>query len=554
MSVRLPLGISDFKKVREGDYTFVDKSLLIAEVLDYPTEVILLTRPRRFGKTLNLSMLRYFFDMSTPANRQLFDGLAIAASKHIKQQGSCPVVFITFKDLKANNFEHFSQGLQRLLAETYQSYGYLEEGLAPLDRNAYSEIVSGKANHTRMVEAIFNLTKWLHERHGQNVVLLIDEYDTPIHTAWSAGYFPEAINMIRGLFGKALKDNENLKKAVLTGILRISNGSIFSDLNNVSVFTLLNNSFSDRFGFTGEEVRELLTQAGRENQMEVVAGWYNGYRVGATTIYNPWSMAQYIQRNEGFIPYWVNTSSNLLIRELLLKAGPEIHEGIQVLITGGTFRTRVLEHAVFSDFMDNTKAFWSFLLFSGYLTVAEAHWDDDHFVYDLKIPNREVGFLYKEIFVNWLDSRVGDSRLQALLKTLIAGEFQQFENLLNMLVRGVLSYYDTAGRQPERVFHAFVLGLLLNLGNRYEISSNKEAGLGRYDILMRPRNQVDPGIIIEFKSSSGEDREKGLQQALDQIRQRDYATALREAGVSRWWAVAVSYHGKAVLVRGMQGF
>ena len=396
------------------------------------------------------------------------------------------------------------------------------------------------------------LMQLLERKHGRKVMLLIDEYDTPIQTSYSNGYYLSVVTFLQGLLGKALKGNTALEKALLTGILRVARESIFSDLKNVGVFSLLEHPFSDKFGFTESETEQLLQLAALASEMDAVRSWYNGYLMGKTVIYNPWSLLSFIASPEqGCRPYWVNISSNDLVREQLLHTSNETQEALQRLLRGETVETAVHEQTVFRDLSYDAQTLWSFLLFCGYLTVIDRTYKRNRQFYTLAIPNTEVMQLYQDIFMGWLIRRIGSDKVDALLKSLVEGHFETFGAVLAELVRATLSYYDTAGDTSERVYHVFVLGGLVHLGDRYFIRSNRESGFGRYDLLMVPRNKTDRGVILEFKvAEKPEGLDNALVEALDQIEKRHYGTELKSAGIKVRDEIAVAFCGKQVRVRG----
>ncbi|MDJ0840010.1 MAG: AAA family ATPase [Acidobacteriota bacterium] len=554
MGLKLPIGIDDFQRVIEDGYHYVDKSMFIAEVLETSALVQLITRPRRFGKTINMSMLHAFFDAGRPDNAALFEGLAIQKSPWFGRLGCHPVIFLTFKDLKAPSYDAFLKLFSRMIAEVYRDRDYLIENLSSFDAEDFRAIAKNQTDEAGLINSLGLLMKFLARRHNSKVILLIDEYDSPIHNGYADGYYKEIAGFMRGLLGKALKGNKVLEKAVLTGILRVARESIFSDLNHVDVFTMLSLPFSDKFGFTETETEDLLRQADLTERIEAVKQWYNGYLAGETTIYNPWSILNYIDKEkEGFRPHWVNTSSNELIKRQLIDAAPQVLDDFQALLKGEPVETLIREHTVFDDLNRNPDTLWSFFLFSGYLKVKEKTNKDGEFYYRLAIPNSEVWLLFKNIIRGWLHRDIGPVKVNRYLESLIDGDIRTFGSFLQEMVRSVFSYYDTAKPNPEKVYHAFTLGLLVHLNGRYEITSNREAGYGRYDVCMRPRNLEERGIIIEFKIAESSDQmEAALQEGLEQIETRRYGTELEKAGVALRSEIAVAFCGKEVRLRGRE--
>lgn len=550
MRLKLPIGLDDFARIIEDQYTYVDKTLLVEEVLQDSASVQLITRPRRFGKTLNMSMLSHFFDHRANS-RDLFRGLAIEQRPCFDQQGQFPVLFLSFKDLKASSYTLFLGLFRNTMSRLYRRHDYLLKDLGPLDTDTFMDIARGNGDEADLMEALFQLMEMLHQHHGKKVVLLIDEYDSPIHEAYSAGYYEEMITFMRGALGRLLKSNASLHKAVLTGILRVAKESIFSDLNNIQVYSLLDKVFADKFGFTETETQALLEEAGLGDEMGAVGDWYNGYRIGGSIIYNPWSLISFLKTpDEGCRPYWVNTSANLLVREQLLHASLEAQNALKSLLNGESVTTLVNDQTVFRDIQRDDGTLWSFLLFSGYLTVRDTWLVDERRHYALAVPNKEVLQLFQDIFMGWLRREFGTTNTQELLTALIEGDTPLFGERLGELVCSILSYYDTAGKAPERVYHTFVLGLLAHLTYRFTIRSNRESGMGRYDVMLLPKDPRDRGIVMEFKTAeSPETIDDALSEALAQMARRQYVKELKDAGVTVTSEIAVAFSGKVVEVR-----
>lgn len=550
MVLKVPIGIDDFKEVIEGGFVYVDKTLMIEEVQAQPAKVLLLPRPRRFGKTLCMSMLAHFFDLAS-ASRDLFRGLAIESRPCFERQGTAPVLFISFKNLKAPSYELFLRKFRALVKRLYRDHLYLSDQLGTLDREDFYALAKGVDDPADLASALFELSQLLYQHHGKQVVLLIDEYDSPIHEGYAAGYYEQVIGFMRDCLGSALKGNSALEKAVLTGILRVAKESIFSDLNNVDVFTLLERPFADKFGFTEDETAALLQRAGLSDHMAKVRGWYNGYLIGDTVIYNPWSLLKFMNNpSEGCRPYWVNTSANLLVREQLLHASVSVQDALKSLLNGGVVQTTISDQTVFRDLQRDDSTLWSFLLFSGYLTVASWEEQDRDRLYNLRVPNEEVLWVYEDIILGWLRREVGTNEVEGLLRALLEADIPMLQERLANLVAATLSYYDTGGKGQERVYHMFVLGLLAHLSGRYTIRSNRESGLGRYDLMMLPKNPADRGIIMEFKAATDSCQlEPCLEAALAQMESRHYAQELEAAGITHYSEIAVAFFGKQVALR-----
>jgi hypothetical protein len=551
--MKLPLGISDFKELREENYYYVDKSLFIKEVIDRDGKVILLPRPRRFGKTLNLSMLRYFFEARQESLAHLFAGLAIEAETSVmQQQGQYPVIFVTFKDCKEPTLERFLGKISRLLKILYEEYKpVLYPELTKSERQDYDVIVEQSGGIVDWEEALKFLMRVIHRHKGKRVIVLLDEYDTPIHAGQEHGYYEDVISFMRNLMSGALKDNSDLEKGVVTGILRIAKESIFSGLNNLDVLSLLRPEFQEFFGFTENDIEQLI-QDFSISEAEILKIWYDGYMFGNKVIYNPWSVVNFIASHDQLPrPYWINTSSNVLLRDLVTHSEPSFQAQMEILLAEEAIQSPLNENIVLRELTQDDTNIWSLLVFSGYLKPVRWEFRDDELIYELAIPNREVRSFYRQTIKSWLRQMVGGMRLQNLLHALLQTNWKTFGKLLKDMVLAVLSYHDTARKNPEKVYHAFVLGLLTNLSDRYHIRSNRESGYGRYDVLMIPHQKSAPGFIFEFKkidSPDDKDEKQAMQSALQQIKEREYATELQAQGIKRIWGVGVVVEGKQVWV------
>ena len=555
MSHKLPIGLSDFREIRENDYYYVDKSLFIQQILDCSGKVLLLPRPRRFGKTLNLSMLRYFFEKRQESLAHLFKGLAIEhKTVAMQHQGQYPVIFLTFKDCKETTAEKCFNQIRGLLKGLYLEYkALLYEELVSEEQQDYDIITDKQGNIVDWENTLKFLMRIIHQQTGKRVIILLDEYDTPIHAGQEFGYYDDIIIFMRNLLSGALKDNIDLEKGVLTGILRIAKESIFSGLNNLDVFSLLCPEFQDSFGFTESEIKLLSEDFSLSDaQLSALKTWYDGYLFGNRVIYNPWSVLKFIARsNQIPRPYWINTGSDALLRDLITYSEPGFQSQIETLLSGGSIQTPLYENIVLRDLRNNEQNIWSLLLFSGYLKSETIGFSEDELIYDLTIPNREVRSFYRQTIRVWLQQTLGSQRLRELLHSLTQADWRNFAKRLKEIVLSVLSYHDTAGEAPERVYHAFVLGLLTHLSDRYLIRSNRESGYGRYDVLMIPQNKGEPGFIFEFKKidpPEDNNADEAMQSALQQIKDREYATELREQGVKPIWGIGVVVDGKQVWV------
>ncbi len=559
---KIGIGISDFRKLREDDFLFIDKSMLIAEILGTGAEVILLPRPRRFGKTLNLSMLRYFFERHDDVAerqraKQLFHGLAIRDLQDFEDHfARYPVIFLTFKDVKEISFEDSLYKIKDSVASEYKRY---KEILASLDMgekgyfDAITTMTGGKAEYSLSLK---KLSEYLTLVYDTAPVILIDEYDTPIHAAWQYGYYDEMIAFMRGLLSGAFKDNPHIFKGVITGILRVAKESIFSDLNNLGVYTILSAPFSDKFGITKQELHNILTQYDLSDRMTEIDSWYNGYRFGDTTIFNPWSILNFMEEIPPHPkPYWANTSSNALIKDLITQGSMDVRENIKRLINGETIDSVIDENIVFPDLKKKEQYIYSLLFFSGYLKCEKEIMGPRQLRCILSVPNEELKYIFENIIAGWLTEEFENQKLKTMLHALVTENIDQFQRLLNEFVITTLSFFDAKGKNPEAVFQAFILGMLLNLGSEYEINSNRELGYGRYDVLALPKDKSRPAILMELKSITGfyeEEPDKAINKAIEQVKERGYALELQAKGYEKVIKIVVVSDGKKVWVESLR--
>ena len=550
----LPIGISDYKKLVEEDYYYVDKTDFIRQIIEEGSLITLLPRPRRFGKTLNLSTLRYFFE-KTEGNvyRPLFEGKNIEKWKDFdKYQGQYPVILVTLKDCKGDTFAETLCQIGIQMQNEFERHQYLlDDQLSEVSRLWFTQILRLQADDIVIQNSLRLLSDLLTTHWGMPPLVLLDEYDTPIHVAFDKGYYEKMIGFMRTFMSLVFKDNTDIFRGVITGILRVSKESIFSGLNNIDVDTILERPMCSSFGFTQEETDRMLDDYSMGKEKEDVKQWYNGYLFGDQTVYNPWSVLSFINKGGVLAPYWVNTGSDVLLRHLLSDGPSQIRSGVEALIQGESIRSVVNDKLAFPDLMAKPANIWSFMLFSGYLKASDPVLNTDDLIeYELQVPNREVKTVYRTIIQNWIDGGpVKSDRLELMLQALRAGDVEYFEEVLNDFVIHSFSYYDTNGRDPEKVYQAFLLGLLAGMSD-YEVSSNRESGFGRYDILLRPKGGNGQAVIMELKRlRKNETAEKALDSALQQIEDKRYDTILRQDGFTDILKMAITFDGKQVWVK-----
>ena len=552
---RIPIGISDYKELIDEGFYYVDKTDFIRELLENGSKITLLPRPRRFGKTLNLSMLRYFFE-KTDGNvfRPLFDGKRIREWKDFdKHQGQYPVIMLTLKDCKADTFDKALELVASELQKEFFRHKYLLDSpvMDSTYRPIFQSLLEGNPGEVRMQRSLLLLSELLTAHWGMPPLVLLDEYDTPIHVAFDKGYYDRMIVFMRNFMSMVFKDNTSVFRGVITGILRVSKESIFSGLNNIAVFSLLDRPMSTAFGFIQDEVDGLLDDYSQGRHKEEIKRWYNGYLFGGHVIYNPWSVLNYIMYDGVFAPYWVNTGSDVLLRHLIAEGPSQVRKGIETLVQGGSLCSVINDKLAFPDLLSSASNIWSFMLFSGYLKASEGRMTPDHLMsYTLGVPNTEVSTVFSTIIRGWInDGPVKNDRLEMMLQALDENDIEAFEEILNEFVVNTLSYYDTNGRDPEKVYQAFLLGMLVSHGS-YKVSSNRESGLGRYDILMCPVDVSRRGYIMELKRlRMSSTVETTLDTALQQIKDKRYAATLHAAGVRDILEMAITFDGKRVWVK-----
>ena len=551
----LPIGYDNFGKIIESGFHFVDKSLLIQAILDDVHEVILITRPRRFGKTLNLSMLHHFLAAEAYGRdtTHLFDGLNImqAGETYTAHQRKYPVIFITLKGIGAPTYEQAHANFCGLIEKLYSEHGYLlsSAALLPHQKVLFEAILNKKADEHDIAAALSHLTHYLYLHHNERPWLLIDEYDSPIHTAYVHGYYEPMVSLMRSALGEALKTNPYLNRAVITGILRVAKESIFSGLNNIGVYSLLKPQYAEFFGFTELEAGGLFDQAQLPVSRDDIKTWYNGYQIDHVTLYNPWSIVNCIHNQGELGLYWVNTSGNELIRELLAASGIEFKDDLQRLLAGKTIRVPINETIVFVDLKSSPEHVWSLLFMAGYLKLISSTKDTIQPLCEFTVPNQEIFALYQGIVQQWVGSSKHRILYDELLNDLLSGRIELFEKQLSDLLMAMASHHDMA-REPEAFYHGFLLGLTASLSpQHYIIKSNRESGLGRYDIAILPKDTQKMAILLELKSTDDKTEaalNQSAEQALIQIKTKQYAQECQQTGFANVALIGIAFCGKAI--------
>lgn len=550
--IRFPVGVSDFRALVTEQYRFADKTEFVKEIMEDGAKVILLTRPRRFGKTLNMSMLHYFLQLDAPQHSQLFDDLKISQHKDFCQQHQqkYPVIFISLKDIKCSSFERAYEEILLVIQNLYSEHRYLlnDAILESDERATFEAMLSAKATPAQIGSSIKRLSEYLQRKFGKPAVILIDEYDTPIQEAYLQQYYKEMVELMRGMLGKALKDNTAMYKAVLTGITRVSQESLFSGLNNLDVYSLLRNEYSQYFGFTEQEVVALSRGIELESNLDGIRAWYNGYRIGNHMIYNPWSIISCLKNKGALKPYWLNTSSNGLIQKLLEKADAAAMRGdFYRLLQGETITKELMENLIFPDLDRKEDAIWSLLLYAGYLNVLSKELGAFQLMAEVAVPNREVMFVYNEIVTEWFRRGAARDDYYTLIRSLVNGEMDEFKRCVGDYLMESGSYFDFNRRTSEQVFQVFMLGLVVGLKQDYIIQANRESGRGRLDVIFIPRNKNLKGIVLEFKTcEEPELMQARAVEALQQIKDKQYIQSLKQDGVRNVLIVGMAFCGKQV--------
>ncbi len=551
MNWAMPIGKDDFADIRNGGYYFVDKTDVIKKLIDHPAEVTLFTRPRRFGKTMLLSMLQYFLDIEgATEHRKLFDGLAVSRdSETMAQQGSRPVLFLSLKGWKYPSWERMQSGVRRQLSVIFREHKNLLDGnMEVWDRDDFLSLVRGKADIDLCQNALAFLLRIMEEHYGKKPVLLLDEYDVPIQTAWEHGYYKDATDFFREFLSNALKTNPSLDFAVLTGVLRISKESIFSDLNNLKVDSVLQMQYPEALGFTSAEVETMTIDLGRADRLAELQAWYDGYHFGGHEIYNPWSVLNYFDHDCNPAPYWVNTSGNMILGELLRHTDQAHMEEMEGLLQGGSIQGRLHEGVVYSDIKNDEESLYTMLCLTGYLTVESKRRMGNADIYTLRLPNREMQALFGTEILRRFPRAFSQSSLVRLMEAFLDGNLPQVQEGLSRYLEVLASTFDT-GKEKESFYHGFVLGMTALLVPDYEVRSNRESGRGRYDVAVFPKRAGKAGMVLEFKTAESEAKLPAkAQEALAQIAARDYDAELHARGVTHVHHYGIAFCGKTVHV------
>ncbi|WP_339004275.1 AAA family ATPase [Fusobacterium animalis] len=538
MKKGLGIGIEDFKEIIYENCYYIDKTMYIEDLIKDKSKIKLFTRPRRFGKTLNMLTLKYFFDIENKEeNRKLFKNLYIEKTESFKEQGQYPIIFISLKGLKEKTWENCFNEIKALISKLYNEFEFIKKVLNESELNIFDKIWL-KKDDGEYTNALKNLTSFLYKYYKKEVILLIDEYDAPLINAYEYGYYDEAILFFKVFYGEALKTNLYLKTGIMTGIIRVIKAGIFSDLNNLKIYSILDKEYSDFFGFTQEEVKKALEDFNIEYELPEVKSWYDGYKFGNSEVYNPWSILNFLQHRE-LEAYWVKTSSNFLIKEALKNVNLDVKESLENLFNGENVEEVITGNSDLSSLL-SYHDIWELLLFSGYLTINKKI---DKKLYSLRLPNREIKELFKDEFI---DISFGESQFIKTMESLKRNKLEDFEKNLQKILLNSTSYQDT---KNEDFYHGLILGMTLYLDSQYYVTSNKESGLGRYDVTIEPKNKNNKAYILEFKvTKNEEDLEKEAKQAIEQIISKKYDVSLKERGIKDIIILGVAFCGKLVKV------
>ena len=533
---KIPIGVDDFKKIITDNYFYIDKTKFIEEIFNDGAEVKLFTRPRRFGKTLNMSMLKNFFDVrEAEENRKLFDSLYIKNSPVFAEQGKYPVVFVSMKEIKGTTWEEMQKSSRETLSNLYEKYKYLRENLDERNKRKFDKIwfeeIDGSYN-----DALNFLSKILEEQYNEKVIVLIDEYDAPLTMAYEYGFYDRAVVFFKSMYGACLKTNSSLKMGVLTGAIRVAQAGIFSDLNNIETHTILDEAYDEYFGLLENEVENALIEYKTEDKLEDVKSWYDGYKFGNMEVYNPWSILKYIKYKK-LDAYWINTSGNALIKELLLLSDGTVFEDLDNLVNSQEKTIYINENIALGNDLDPNRL-WELMLFSGYLTVKEKINNEAYLV---KIPNKEIRSFFKGLFAEIVFK--GKSNIASMKAALESKDINTIVKILEKVVLNAISFYDT-NKKLENPYQTLLAGFFYALDDYYEMKPNPETGYGRADIILKPRNKKWTGYIFELKRAKTKNLEKEAEKALEQIEEKKYDTLLINEGMKEIIKIGLVFDGK----------
>ena len=545
------IGESNFKMLRLNNNYFIDKSLYIKDVIDNKSKVILVTRPRRFGKTLNMSMLKYYFDIREENAKELFNGLKIMEKDeyYTSKLGYYPVIYLSLKDFNVISYEHMIGQMKTTMMNLFDEHKYIlkEDKYIIGERKLFNRILDDNATDLDIINSLNILSKMLYKYYEKPVILLIDEYDVPLQTAYVKGYYDEAIDFLKSFYGATFKDNPYLEKTVLTGVSRIAKESIFSGMNNLDVFTIMDNEFADDFGITSEEMKKVISDFNIEEDEEEIKKWYDGYKIGNVEgIYNPWSILNYLNKRE-LRPYWVNTSSNDLIK-MTFKKSNAVKEKMISLLNGEPVEVTIDLETIIVGIEKKQENIWGLMLQTGYLKVLETVNLEER-IYKVALPNNEIKDLFRGMVREWFSHQVEGEDLRSILNDLVNLKLEDFERKLKKLVIEMFSYFDVGENTAESFYHAFILGMLVGLKDSYYVKSNRESGYGRYDIMLEPKEKESNSFIMEFKIiESMEEKEvkAKIKEAKEQIKDKKYEQELKERGFKNITKMVFVCNGKEI--------
>jgi len=555
---KLPISSSNFKEIIEDDYYYIDKSLFIKDIIDAGSAVTLLPRPRRFGKSLNMSMLKYFFEKTETSNVHLFKNLAIAQyPEYMADQGKYPVILFTFKEIKQSSWQDAYDKITLMISEEFEHYAYILEGdtLSANEKNWFNAVRSRSADKALYTSSLEHLSQYLARYYKQKTIILIDEYDSPIHAGFTNGYYKEIVDFMRPFLGGGLKGNDDLKCGVVTGILRVSKECVLSDLNNLDTCTILDERYQNHFGLSNDDVETITKAFDIKTPMKEVCRWYNGYTFGRRLVYNPWSIINFVQKRGRLEPFWVRSSVNDIIKKLLQRGDGNIKSDIEMLMQGKEITKVINENVVFTELENSGAMLWNFLLFTGYLTFKNYRQENKDWIAELVIPNEEMISLFETVILGWFAGDVIDAAYKKMLEALIDGDVSTFDDYFTTVVTRSFDSFDVANekdKEPEKFYHAFVLGLLVSLSKTHAVKSNRSSGFGRYDVMLIPLSLTTRGIVIEFKKVShrkNETLEIAVQKALEQIEEKKYVTELQQMGINTITKIGIAFDGKKTLVK-----